>query len=139
MVDLKFNVKDNVPGLAFIDKLRPVTYQFDLPKYDQHIRMAEDATRALSDSAYQHQLQTGITAVHTGFIAQEVEVAANEIGFDFDGVVIPQNEKDNYGLRYAEFVVPLVKAVQELSEENSVLKDVIQQLTARVEKLESKE
>ena len=27
----------------------------------------------------------------------------------------PKNENDFYGLRYAEFVVPLVKAVQELN------------------------
>jgi len=30
----------------------------------------------------------------------------------------PKNDKDLYGLRYAEFVVPLVKAVQELSKQN---------------------
>ena len=30
----------------------------------------------------------------------------------------PQNEQSLYGLRYAEFVVPLVKAVQELTAVN---------------------
>jgi len=49
----------------------------------------------------------------TGFIAQEVEKVAKELGFDFSGVDIPENEDDYYGLRYAQFVVPLVKAVQE--------------------------
>ena len=34
----------------------------------------------------------------------------------------PKNENDLYGLRYAEFVVPLVKAVQELSAENDKIK-----------------
>jgi hypothetical protein len=53
---------------------------------------------------------------YTGFIAQEVERAAAELGFDFSGVDKPKNERDLYGLRYAEFVVPLVKAVQELDE-----------------------
>jgi trimeric autotransporter adhesin len=51
--------------------------------------------------------------LQTGFIAQEVEVAAKSVGFDFSGVDAPKNENDFYGLRYAEFVVPLVKAVQE--------------------------
>lgn len=51
--------------------------------------------------------------LETGFIAQEVEATALEIGYKFSGVDAPQNEKDLYGLRYAEFVVPLVKAVQE--------------------------
>ncbi|MFB1004269.1 MAG: hypothetical protein QMC70_09065, partial [Bacteroidia bacterium] len=54
--------------------------------------------------------------VRTGFIAQEVEAAAQKIGFDFDGVSTPQNETDLYGIRYAEFVVPLVKAIQEQQE-----------------------
>jgi len=51
----------------------------------------------------------------TGFIAQEVEAAVKKTGLTFSGVVAPQNDKDHYGLRYGDFVVPLVKAVQELS------------------------
>ena len=31
----------------------------------------------------------------------------------FQGVDAPKNEKDFYGLRYAKFVVPLVKGIQE--------------------------
>ena len=57
----------------------------------------------------------------TGFIAQEVEAAAKNIGYDFSGVDAPKNEKDMYGLRYAEIVVPLVKAVQELNQKNETL------------------
>ncbi|MEM7038660.1 MAG: hypothetical protein AAF570_16865, partial [Bacteroidota bacterium] len=34
-------------------------------------------------------------------------------GFDFSGVDAPKNEKDHYGLRYSEFVVPLVQGMQE--------------------------
>jgi len=41
----------------------------------------------------------------------------------------PKNEGDRYGLRYSQFVVPLVKAVQELNEEK-------QAATARIENLE---
>ncbi len=48
-----------------------------------------------------------------GFLAQEVEQAALRLGFQFSGVDKPQNDKDMYGSGYAEFVVPLVKAVQE--------------------------
>ncbi len=51
--------------------------------------------------------------VFSGFIAQEVEQAAKELNYDFSGVDKPNNDRDLYGLRYAEFVVPLVKAVQE--------------------------
>ncbi|MCD4696446.1 MAG: hypothetical protein K8S16_09430 [Bacteroidales bacterium] len=69
--------------------------------------------------------------VQTGFIAQEVQEAAQSLGYDFSGVDPPKNEHDFYGLRYAEFVVPLVKAVQELAKEN-------EELRARIEKLENK-
>ena len=51
--------------------------------------------------------------VQTGFIAQEVEQAAQDVGFDFHGIVKPYDENGTYALRYAEFVVPLVKAMQE--------------------------
>jgi hypothetical protein len=58
------------------------------------------------------------SAATTGFIAQEVEQAAKKLNYNFSGVDAPKNDKDMYGLRYAEFVVPLVKAVQELSKQN---------------------
>jgi hypothetical protein len=51
--------------------------------------------------------------LQSGFIAQEVEQAAQSIGYNFHGVDKPKNETTHYGLRYASFVVPLVKAVQE--------------------------
>lgn len=51
--------------------------------------------------------------LESGFIAQEVEQAAREAGFVFSGVDVPQGSGDYYGLRYASFVVPLVKAMQE--------------------------
>jgi hypothetical protein len=60
--------------------------------------------------------------IHTGFIAQEVEKNAKECGFNFDGVRAPSNENDNYSVAYSQFVVPLVKAVQELSKQNNNLK-----------------
>jgi hypothetical protein len=75
--------------------------------------------------------------IYSGFIAQDVEKAAKELGFDFSGVDAAKNDKDLYGLRYAEFVVPLVKAVQELSKDNIELKKQNEELLKRIEKLES--
>ena len=60
--------------------------------------------------------------LQVGFIAQEVEAAAKQIMFDFHGVEKPANEQSHYGLRYAEFVPSLVKAVQELHQENESLR-----------------
>ena len=50
---------------------------------------------------------------YTGFLAQEVEAAAAASGYDFSGIDAPKEGHDAYGIRYAEFVVPLVKAIQE--------------------------
>ena len=58
---------------------------------------------------------------YSGFVAQDVEKIANKLGYDFSGVYKPQNDKEPYGLSYAEFVVPQVKAVQELSIKNEEL------------------
>ena len=49
----------------------------------------------------------------SGFAAQEVEAAASASGYDFSGVDKPKNANDFYGLRYGDFVVPLVKGMQE--------------------------
>ena len=74
--------------------------------------------------------------VQTGFVAQDVETAAQGVGYDFSGVDV--DEKGIYNLRYSEFVVPLVKAVQELSEQNDRLRDQIDELKVRLEALENK-
>ncbi len=47
-----------------------------------------------------------------------MEKIAEKLHYDFSGVYKPQNDKDTYGLSYADFVPSLVKALQELSEAN---------------------
>ena len=113
---IKENVQEAVPGLSFISELRPVTYTLNTKKQDEiTMQLMPDSIkerRMLSDAEY---LESS-SIVRTGFIAQEVEAAAQKVGFDFDGGSAPENETDLYGIRYAEFVVPLVKAVQEQQE-----------------------
>ena len=111
--------------------MRPVTYNVDLIKLNQFLNTENrDETSALENNASLEKIsetdeawiKTGIDekekVIRTGFVAQEVEVAAKKLGYDFSGVDKPQNKYSLYGLRYAEFVVPLVKAVQELSKMN---------------------
>ncbi len=122
----KKNIKDNVPGLAFINLLKPVTYTFDfasLKKFKGE-DVKEGGTKANSDASVADKI------IHTGFVAQEVEAVAKKMNYDFDGVDAPKNDKDAYGIRYAEFVVPLVKAVQELSKKNDELEERISKLEA---------
>ena len=51
-----------------------------------------------------------------------MEAAAQSIGYDFSGVDAPKGNNHLYSLRYSDFIMPLVKSVQELSEENEHLK-----------------
>jgi hypothetical protein len=138
---VKKNIRENVPGLAFINKLKPVTYNLDLNAADRIMR--PDAAASLDGKPIQ-PTQQDVAArtikeqvIYTGFVAQDVEQAAKELDYDFSGVDAAKNEKDLYGLRYAEFVVPLVKAVQELSSKNDVLEKENNQLEKRIEKLET--
>lgn len=125
----KRNIKENIPGLAFIKLLRPITYTIDATAIDEVTRPENrSAITATELTALKEKGQIK----YTGFVAQEVEASAKQLGFDFSGVKEPQNDKDLYGLRYAEFVVPLVKAVQELSGANDSLKAVINDLTTRL-------
>lgn len=101
----------DVKGLDFIKLLRPVVYNFDTRLYEEFItkNMPEDIRkRRLSDDFSRS------TAVRqSGFIAQEVETAAKLAGYNFNGIHKPDNDNDHYSLAYSQFVVPLVKAVQE--------------------------
>ena len=117
---LKNTIVDSDLGLSFINKLKPVSYKFN-----------------------------GKTRTHYGLIAQDVETVLSDISkptTDFAGFIktdlpdeyyqeaephIPEGKKEGdlksaahteYGLRYTEFISPLIKAVQELSVENAALK-----------------
>lgn len=115
----KQNVREAVPGLEFINLLRPVVYSLDLTDLNADLDKNKPTTLREGEKSREvsameiANLAAKEKIVYTGFIAQEVEAAAKSIGFDFSGVDAPKNENDYYGLRYAEFVVPLVKAVQE--------------------------
>ena len=116
-------MKEDVPGLSFITRLRPVTYQLNREKIND-FNGVNERRRKLKEENPGAEFQEGdkYSPVTTGFIAQEVEEAAKKIGYNFSGVDVPKNDNDFYGLRYAEFVVPLVKAVQELKAENDMIK-----------------
>lgn len=140
----KKNITANVPGLDFIVQLQPVTYQIDINGLNKHFNIKPDSTAALENSRQQF-IAKKEQQLQTGFIAQDVETVAKSLGYNFSGVDKPENPQGMYGLRYAEFVVPLVKAVQELDANNKNLQLQIelfkhqnQLLLKRFEVLESK-
>jgi trimeric autotransporter adhesin len=156
----KKDVQQNVPGLEFIKQLRPVTYHYDIHGINDYTgataqtKKAREIMKEKNDAdpagiAKQAALEeSSILAkekkLYTGFVAQEVDAVAQKMNFDFSGVYHPENDKDLYGLSYSDFVVPLVKAVQELSDNADKLVQLnaekdkqISLLEARLEKLES--
>ena len=125
----KNTIVDSDLGLSFINKLKPVSYKFN------------DGTRT-----------------HYGLIAQDIETILSDVSkptTDFAGFIktdlpdeyykeaepnIPEGKKEGdlksaahteYGLRYGEFISPLIKAVQELSAEVETLKTKVAALEAK--------
>jgi len=136
----KENVRGNVPGLAFITKLHPVTYNLNAEKVDEFlgIKQRMDTCKNVGEKArYLQRLKEVSSQLQTGFIAQEVEATVKSIGYDFDGVHHPESDKDNYTIGYTTFVVPLVKAVQELDSMNKSKDEKIKDLKSEVENLKS--
>lgn len=113
----KEDVKENVPGLEFISRLRPVTYWINLDKLQRHITAQMPDTIAARYLPDGEAMAKARQEIRTGFVAQEVEATAREIGYRFSGVNAPKNPTDNYSIAYSQFVPSLVKATQEQEEE----------------------
>ncbi len=125
--------EEDVKGLAFINRLRPVVYNFDTKKFTEFL------TQTMPDSIRSHHLEQDFapsTAIRqSGFIAQEVEKAAEEVGYNFNGIYKPRGQNDHYSLAYSQFVVPLVKGMQEQQEMITTQQQLIETLRQEVEAL----
>jgi trimeric autotransporter adhesin len=128
----KTNIKENVSGLDFILQLRPVTYNFKTSAFDNFL----NKNSITKTGALQINYTESENILHTGFIAQEVEQAANKVGFKFDGLRSPENENETYSLSYAQFVVPMVKAMQEQEQKINIQKQQMEAQQKRIEQLE---
>jgi hypothetical protein len=128
---VKENIREDVPGLSFITRLKPVTYTINLEKLDNLIMQCmPDSLKARYHD--KDRYDAAKTEIHTGFVAQEVEELAQSIGYQFDGVNHPKNPSDNYSIAYSQFIMPLVKAVQEQQA-------TIEELQKRIIALEQKQ
>ena len=109
-VRTKKNIKETKIGLEFINKLRPITYQTkSSSEYPKEFKV-ENPSKKSSGKTWD------------GLIAQEVKEVMDEMNVGFSGWEEGINTKQR--LAYGKFVMPLIKAVQELS--------------AKVEELEAK-
>jgi len=106
---IKKSVKNNQLGLDFLNALRTVTYKkinpFNWPDEIKDYRF----TKEKPDKKPADDKET-----HHGMIAQEVKAVMDEHGIkEWRGWKIDPNGKQN--IAYGALIVPLVKAIQELS------------------------
>lgn len=132
---LKKDIEPLDVGLAFIESLNPVKYKFidgsDAPTLTTSPPNDHDHDHSESDHSHEHPDKPGVRT-HYGLIAQQVkEVIDSETEDDFAGWV--HTEDDVQMLRYNEFIAPLIKAVQELAEQNRNLQERIDRLEAGID------
>ena len=112
----KRNIKESKLGLEFINRLQPKEFQWkpqnEVPKEWQH---------------YSEKNNWDTETVHHGFIAQEVKEVLDE--FDAPDSVAGWNQDDDGMQRLGEtkLITPLIKAVQELSEQVEQLKQQLKE------------
>jgi hypothetical protein len=104
----KNTIVDSDLGLSFVNKLKPVSYKLNGKTRTHYGLIAQDVETTLSDISKS-------TTDFAGFI----KTTLTKDGYTKEDLDTP---KDVYGLRYNEFIAPLIKAVQELSAEVETLK-----------------
>jgi len=137
---LKTSVRDSELGLDFINKLRPVTYKWiegskepvfedkEVKHYGpdgikvEKIEIVK-AQKIIGKDENGNDIYESISIPgkrrHAGFLAQEVKQVLDELEVEDFGGWVSDNVDDPealQSLRYEEFVPPLAKAVQELSD-----------------------
>lgn len=117
--NMKDNVADSDLGLDFINSLRPVSY-----KWKDYTDIREEELDFVDENGEVYLVPQTIeteytfTRTHYGLIAQDVKEQLDLLGIDFAGYI--ENEH-GLGLRYTEFIAPIIRAVQELSSRIEVL------------------
>ena len=114
----KRNIKDDSLGLSFINDLKTKTFQWkpaeEHPDEWGHFKVDEDGNKVYVD--------VNTDVVMHGMIAQEVKESLDKAGCDtFGGWKVGDNGQQE--LSKASFVIPLIKAVQELTARVKELED----------------
>lgn len=125
----KIDIKDASLGLDFINTLRPVSYRWKEGRKEVVRQVWLDANTGeeipegeeIPQDAVQGEVITRSIEgerTHWGLLAQEVKSSVDKAGVDFAGWVLSDKDDPDsqQALRYDQFISPLIKAVQELSE-----------------------
>jgi hypothetical protein len=120
---LKKHIRKSPLGLEFITKLNPIRYTW------KNSDLSEDYTDNDAQTVKTRKLIKKHSRSHYGFISQDVKKTIDELGVDFAGFIEGDDEEKMQGLRYTEFIAPMVKAIQELTEIVQEQQNQIDQLT----------
>jgi hypothetical protein len=120
----KTDIQDTTLGLSFINSLKPRRY-----KMIESGRVTEGKVEEYTDDDGNvlKRIKPGSQEpipgqrFHEGLIAQEVKESLDAAGID--SAIWIDDPAGGQGLRYEEFIAPLIKAVQQLSAEVAQLKD----------------
>ena len=102
---VKKDVKEDVQGLDFITRLRPVTYHRDIRS---QVALTGNSETEYFEGKYESKPSYSVASWRRKSNRQLIAS-----GYNFSGITTPRHEKELYTLSYEAFVVPLVKAVQE--------------------------
>ena len=129
----KTEITDTSLGLGFIKQLRPVSYKWKVGGYDvgDGVEIELEPEEVDSEGNVIKAPVRGLPKKeeiagkrnHYGLIAQEVKEVLGDT--DFGGWVIDDldDSESTQSLRYNEFISPLIKAVQELSDKVEALEN----------------
>jgi hypothetical protein len=135
----KLDITPTSLGLDFINKLNPVSYRMIsgsaiMEEVDEYMQILKEpaitgsAGEILREATYEYEKNplpkilewVPGKRTHYGLIAQDVKAVLADLELtttDFAGYVAGDIENDTYlGLRYEEFISPMIKAIQQLSE-----------------------
>ncbi len=108
---------DNPLGLDFINRLQTIQYKWKVAQAAIVNNIVDEEGNIIGQEE-EVPAREGVRTFH-GLSAQQVKTTLDAMGIDsFAGWVLTDKDDPNstQGLRYSEFIAPLIKAVQELSQ-----------------------
>ena len=123
---VKHSITDLPYGLSYIMKLRPVSYYKKQPKnYPQELK-----DKFYPDGKVREVGAEDYDKLQVGFIAQEVKAVNTEMNAENN--IVNVDEDGFHRMDYEKLVVPMIKAIQELTAK-------VEKLEQHIEQLESEE
>ena len=123
---IKHSITDLPYGLSYIMKLRPVSYYKKQPKnYPQELK-----DKFYPDGKVREVGAEDYDKLQVGFIAQEVKAVNAEMNAENN--IVNVDEDGFHRMDYDKLVVPMIKAIQELTAK-------VEKLEAHIEQIESEE